>query len=283
MNQSSPLERRIAEAPEALLALLPQQTNRWSHLKVKMLYLLKTEAATTFQQVAVLLELHEETPLRWFKTYEKSGLETFLASPKLLLRCVPTWATERLLAELQEAAFLPTVGITQAWLHTVGINVARDTTSLLLSTLKPRLQVLSSQAKALGTQAVPSCLPPILLAADIYPSYEQWKQQHQIASDAEALRQIIGEYFECNPVDSASAPDAPSTPAITTLASVDAGQQDVPALLHQDGLAQRLSVNSSLLSRNRSKPTFTRWSQQHDPDGISWQWLPSLRKYQAST
>jgi len=283
MNQSSPLERRIAEAPEALLALLPQQTNRWSHLKVKMLYLLKTGAATTFKQVAVLLELQEQTPPKWFKTYEKSGLETFLASPRLLLHCVPTWATERLLAELQKAAFLPTVGITQAWLHTVGINVALDTASLLLSTLRPRLQVLSSQAKALGTQAVPSCLPPILLAADIYPSYEQWKQQHQIASDAEALRQIIGEYFECNPVDSASAPDAPSTPAITTLASVDAGQQDVPALLHQDGLAQRLSVNSSLLSRNRSKPTFTRWSQQHDPDGISWQWLPSLRKYQAST
>ena len=184
---------------------------------------------------------------------------------------------------LQEAAFLPTVGITQAWLHTVGINVARDTTSLLLSTLKPRLQVLSSQAKALGTQAVPSCLPPILLAADIYPSYEQWKQQHQIASDAEALRQIIGEYFECNPVDSADAPDALPTLAVTALAGVDAGQQDVPALLHQDGLAQRLAVNSSLLSRNRSKPTFTRWSQQHDPDGISWQWLPSLRKYQALT
>jgi transposase len=281
VNQN-PLKMKITESSEALLELLSQQTHRWNHLKVETLYLLKSGVATTFQQVATLLELHQETPKIWFQKYEKGGLKALLAKPHIPLSIVPDWAAERLLEELQKAAFLPTAGITQAWLRTLGLKVSNDTASLLISTLKPHLQVMSPQTKAQGTgYPLPEA---ILLASDVYQPYEQWKQQHQIASDAEALSQIIGEYFECNQANAIGAPDALQEPAVTALSSVDAArQQDVPALLHQDGLAQRLAVNSSLLSRNRSKPTFARWSQQHDPDGISWQWLPTLRKYRALT
>lgn len=285
MNQEAALGLQIAESPEALLELLAQQTDRWPYLKVKTLYLLKTGEATTLPEVAALLELNVATPQRWFQKYKEFGLKTLLTPLKSpALSGIPTWAVERLWEELQAVQFLPRPGIVQLWLLTVGIQVSNDTASLLLSSLTPRLQGRQLQAGGTGETAAPSLMPvPLRLAADVCPRYEHWKQQHQSSSDTQALSQILTEYFRRHPA--AAVGDSDSSQQLTEAAfeldvTSSPAQQSIPAQLNQAHLAKRLNVQNSLLSRNRQKPTFTRWSQQHDPDGIGWQWLPALRKYQ---
>jgi hypothetical protein len=285
MNQDTPFQTKIAESAEVLSDLLSQQDEHWSYLKVKTLYLLKVGKANTFQQVAELLELHIDTPRRWFRTYEKFGLQALISNHPLLLSCVPDWSTERLLQELQKVTFLPAPGITQAWLLTIGIRVSNDTASLLISILKPRLQTVHSRLEGQALENSNLLPEPILLSLDVYPLYEQWKQEHQVSSDIEACSQIIGEFFKSNQAESAEglvSLDEPSAISPQLGLATPAERPEVPAFLNQTDLAKRLGVNNSLLSRNRSKLGFPRWSKQYDPDGIAWQWLPSSREYQSS-
>ena len=287
MNQRSLVAINISETAEALGALRTQQRCRWNYLKVSMLYLFKTEEAKTFQQAAQLLNLDRKTMSNWMQTYKQSGLNGLLKTPKASPRPIPEWAFERLLAELRETPLLPTVGAVQSWLATLGLRVGINTSAQLLSSLKPRLQVMRQQEKELDAEAETESQPTmesLLLEPDICQPYGQWKQQRLLQSDMDALSQIMHEYFKLSSLSETHAPHVTHNlekEADELCAAASHALNDLPDLLNQDALAQRLEVNSSLLSRNRSKPTFARWAKHHDPDGIGWQWLPSLKKYQA--
>ena len=287
MSQRSLVTINISETAEALGALRTQQTCRWNYLKVSMLYLFKTEEAKTFQQAAHLLGLSRATMSNWMQTYKQTGLNGLLKTPKSSPRPIPEWAFERLLEELRETQLLLTVGTVQSWLVTLGLRVGLTAAAQLLSSLKPRLQVIRQQGKGLDAEVEPEPKPTIeylLLEPDICQPYEQWKQQRLLRSDTDALSQIMHEYFKLSSLSETHEPHTINSfekEAGELCAAASHSPIDTPDLLTQDALAQRLEVNSSLLSRNRSKSTFTRWAKHHDPDGVGWQWIPSLRKYQA--
>jgi hypothetical protein len=44
-------------------------------------------------------------------------------------------------------------------------------------------------------------------------------------------------------------------------------------------LAERLNTSTSMISRKRSQAGFTLWSQQRDPDGISWVYSSRTRRF----
>jgi AcrR family transcriptional regulator len=50
-------------------------------------------------------------------------------------------------------------------------------------------------------------------------------------------------------------------------------------LLSGADLAKRLGVNPGTLSRNRSKPNFTQWSQGKDPEQWAWQYVSEVERY----
>ena len=54
-------------------------------------------------------------------------------------------------------------------------------------------------------------------------------------------------------------------------------------MLKQSDLAKRFGVTHQVLSRQRSKPDFTAWSQAHDPEGISWFYEPATRCFYTVT
>jgi hypothetical protein len=51
----------------------------------------------------------------------------------------------------------------------------------------------------------------------------------------------------------------------------------------QAALAKRLGVNTSTISRMQSKPNFTEWSQQKDPEGIAWVRSPDTKLFYPQT
>jgi hypothetical protein len=65
--------------------------------------------------------------------------------------------------------------------------------------------------------------------------------------------------------------------------SVDNVDEDVyetsDRLLSGADLAKRLGVNPGTLSRNRSKPNFTQWSQGKDPEQWAWQYVSEVERY----
>lgn len=60
---------------------------------------------------------------------------------------------------------------------------------------------------------------------------------------------------------------------------VDSHVDGVDKLLTQAELAKRLQVDSATLSKNRSKPNFPEWSEHKDPENVSWNYLPELKRY----
>jgi hypothetical protein len=60
---------------------------------------------------------------------------------------------------------------------------------------------------------------------------------------------------------------------------VDKAVDDVDELLTQAELAKRLQVDTATLTKNRSKPNFSEWSEDKDPEGTSWSYLPELKRY----
>jgi chromosome segregation ATPase len=50
-------------------------------------------------------------------------------------------------------------------------------------------------------------------------------------------------------------------------------------LLTQAELSKRLGCDSGTLTKNRSKPSFKKWSQSKDPEGKAWEYLPDTQRY----
>jgi hypothetical protein len=49
--------------------------------------------------------------------------------------------------------------------------------------------------------------------------------------------------------------------------------------LIQSDLAKRLEINASTLGRRKSEPDFAEWSQNKDPEGIAWQYIPKTKMF----
>lgn len=72
---------------------------------------------------------------------------------------------------------------------------------------------------------------------------------------------------------------------------VESGELVIPEPLNQPfstpmtqaALARRLGVNTSTISRMQSKPNFSEWSQQKDPEGIAWVKSPETKLFYPQT
>jgi hypothetical protein len=53
----------------------------------------------------------------------------------------------------------------------------------------------------------------------------------------------------------------------------------LPAPLNQSQLAARLGVHPTTVSKNKSKPEFTQWSQGKDPAGFAWTYAPGTKQF----
>ena len=71
------------------------------------------------------------------------------------------------------------------------------------------------------------------------------------------------------------------TPVVTQILEVKKPKQHVQTDLTQKELAARLKVSSSTISKQKSKPNFTHWSQEKDPEGLSWELSQETKKFQS--
>ena len=275
----------ITESPQQLFDLSSQQTHKLGYQKAKALYLLKSGQASSVEQAAETLECRVETIKKWLKIYNQEGVKELLKSSSLSPNIeVPIWAIERLCQELQMVQFFPENKTLRAWLLAIGIKIGFDKTAEVRSRMKIYLESLKLHSSNESLQdAANSSSNQLLIEPDIYAQYERWKEEHKLSSDRDALDRLITEFFESEifqPSDSLSN-DTESEVVANDLLQVLTRDSEVPTLLNQSDLAKRLGVTSSVLKNNRSNRTFTGWSKQQDPNEISWQWNPNLRKYQS--
>jgi hypothetical protein len=89
----------------------------------------------------------------------------------------------------------------------------------------------------------------------------------------ERLQQLEAQVTELSlPID-----HSPSLPIADR--SVDKSVDNIEGLLTQTDLAKRLQVDPATLTKNRSKPNFPEWSEHKDPENVSWNYLPELKRY----
>lgn len=279
------VEINITESPQQLLELLSQQTHKLDYQRAKALYLLKTGQAANLEQAAETLKCRVETIKKWVEKYNQEGVKGLIQCSNLHGTIeVPNWAIERLCQELQIVQFSPTNGTLRAWLLAIGIKMGSDKTAEVRARMKIHLESLKlhSSNESLQDEANSSS-NQLLIEPDIYAQYERWKEEHKLSSDKDALDRLMTEFFASEilqpfnnlPNDTESEVVTNDLPQVLTIDS------EVPALLNQSDLAKRLGVTSSVLKNNRSNRTFSGWSKQQDPNKISWQWSPTLRKYQS--
>jgi transposase len=278
-------EITITESAEQLLELAAQQTNKLLYDRVKTLYMLKVGEAATSVEVAKSLGYRTETVGLWIKNYNQGGLRKLLQiSTRHRGNEVPDWAIERLRQELQNAQFLPKIETIYAWLLTVGIKVGRDKAAEVHSWMKIFLDSLKldSNSTSLADTTINSSAQ-LLIEPDIYIQYEHWKTEHGISNDTDALHRLMLEFFELNASDQTATSANNSTSEVITddLSQSPTIDTKTSTFLNQSDLAKRLGVNDSVLAKNRNKRTFPGWTKQKDPDRISWQWVPNLRRYQS--
>ena len=49
--------------------------------------------------------------------------------------------------------------------------------------------------------------------------------------------------------------------------------------LIQAELAKRLNLHASTIAKHKSLPDFPQWSQNQDPEGVSWKYLPETKMF----
>ncbi|MGD1716530.1 hypothetical protein [Dapis sp. BLCC M172] len=60
---------------------------------------------------------------------------------------------------------------------------------------------------------------------------------------------------------------------------LDGKNQAVSTFLTQKELATRLNVHASTISKRKTKPDFSQWSSQKDPESISWKYLKEQGRF----
>lgn len=69
------------------------------------------------------------------------------------------------------------------------------------------------------------------------------------------------------------------SPVSHSVDTVDNSVDDGEDMLTQAELAKRLRVDTGTLTKNRSKPNFTAWTQSKDPEQKAWSYLPEVKRY----
>lgn len=85
-------------------------------------------------------------------------------------------------------------------------------------------------------------------------------------------KKCIQEFVQENGVIKSSKQENTKNNSAQTLSIVSNGLTGIQ-------LATRLNINSSILSRRRSRPDFSQWSQKLDPDRIAWTYIGFSRRF----
>lgn len=95
-----------------------------------------------------------------------------------------------------------------------------------------------------------------------------------IATENENIVTNTGEIKPENNIESNPSPNNESPPLTseTNIANLASG-------LNQADLAKRLEVHSTTISKRKSEPDFTIWSQTKDPEGIAWQYIDETKVF----
>jgi len=125
----------ITETAAELKHLLKTQKTASDKERIQLLYLLKTEQATTVQAAAALLGRHRVTLQDWLRLYRQGGLESMLGhKPRTGRRqSIPQWAQDALTKRLHQAEGFNSYGEICQWLETqLGISAPYKTVHQLV-------------------------------------------------------------------------------------------------------------------------------------------------------
>ena len=134
----------IQESEAELKQLLRQQIEVGAREKVQLLYLLKTQQATTVSAAAQMLGRHRVTVQNWLRQYRQGGLSALLAVGKSFgrPRAIPAWAEQALRKRLQEPEGFGSYEEICQWLEQLGVKAAYSTVHRLVhEPLQARLKV----------------------------------------------------------------------------------------------------------------------------------------------
>lgn len=196
-------------------------------------------------------------------------------------KSIPSWVLEQLLEEIKLLDFLPNARNVHAWLTTVGVVTSYDVAVKVLATIKPRWEATKKQQGNWEQEKY------LRINQQTYESYQRWKKEKGFLNDAQAIEQLMREYFgigeDISDEDRSETETNPNIPTPIHEGKFETtySTQETFILLNQSELAKRLNVNQMLLSRNRNNRNFIGWSRLKDPSGTGWQWLPQNKKYQA--
>lgn len=160
-------------------------------------------------------------------------------------------------------------------------------------------------------------MPPLVLGPlhpELYQALVNFQTQHQLESLSQAIERILIQHLE--PVEPSCPTPHPTTnlsdrldaqverlencadvlwAALSTLKtlpplqvqpnlsiSVKAARSRTGQLAGLTGvsLAERLKTCPATISRRRSTPEFSQWSQQRDPDSLAWIYVSTIRRFQ---
>jgi transposase len=125
----------ITETEADLKQLLRTQKTASDKERVQLLYLLKTEQATTIQAAAALLGRHRVTLQEWLRLYRSGGLKAMLEhKPRSGRRqSIPQWAQAALTKRLHQPDGFNSYGEICQWLETqLGITACYKTVHQLV-------------------------------------------------------------------------------------------------------------------------------------------------------
>ena len=115
----------ITETKADLKQLLRTSKTASDKERIQLLYLLKTEQATTIQSAAALLGRHRVTLQEWLRLYRRGGLEAMLEHKPRSGRqqSIPQWAQDALNKRLHQPEGFESYGEICGWLETqLGIS-----------------------------------------------------------------------------------------------------------------------------------------------------------------
>jgi transposase len=125
----------ITETEADLKHRLRSQKTASDKERIQLLYLLKTQQATTIQSAAALLGRHRVTVQAWLRLYRSGGLEALLGhKPRTGRRqSIPSWAQEALTKRLHQPDGFNSYGEICQWLETqLGITACYKTVHQLV-------------------------------------------------------------------------------------------------------------------------------------------------------
>jgi transposase len=125
----------ITETEADLKQRLRSQKTASDQERIQLLYLLKTEQATTIQSAAALLGRHRVTLQEWLRLYRCGGLEALLRhKPRTGRRqSIPQWAQDALNQRLHQSEGFESYGEICQWLESqLGITAPYKTVHQLV-------------------------------------------------------------------------------------------------------------------------------------------------------